>query len=223
MIDERKVGQCALDDGPDAAAFDAFAELVTRGSHRVGLRCATWENASGSRHVGVDQIATGPNVRLRMSAGMWLGKGTLGVSVGMHAAEREQWWANEHKWTGKGEPTVDGVFSAFRHALSMLAQDALLCSVHSSERRRVAVTVWRSMLSHMNVGAWLAIQSETEARLRRPKSRETIATVRADIAAAREAIRILLGEAGLDGLGDLTTADGRSVIDVVRRGLGATS
>ena len=39
--------------------------------------------------------------------------------------------------------------------------------------------------------------------------------------AAREAIRVLLGDAGLDGLGDLTTADGRSVVDIVRRGMGA--
>lgn len=42
----------------------------------------------------------------------------------------------------------------------------------------------------------------------------------ARLAAAREAIRVLLGDAGLDGLGDLTTVDGRSVVDIVRRGLG---
>lgn len=42
----------------------------------------------------------------------------------------------------------------------------------------------------------------------------------ARLAAAREAIRVLLGDAGLDGLGDLTTVDGRSVVDIVRRGMG---
>lgn len=49
---------------------------------------------------------------------------------------------------------------------------------------------------------------------------ELIAALRSDIAAAREAIRILLGEAGLAGLVDLTTVDGRSVVDIVRRGMG---
>lgn len=47
-----------------------------------------------------------------------------------------------------------------------------------------------------------------------------VAVLREDLAAAREAIRILLGDAGLDGLGDLTTVDGRSVVDIVRRGMG---
>lgn len=47
-----------------------------------------------------------------------------------------------------------------------------------------------------------------------------LSRTRADLAAAREAIRVLLGEAGLGGLHDLTTVDGRSVVDVVRRGMG---
>lgn len=213
-------GAAAVDGGPDSATFDAFSGMVNRAAHRIGLRCATWEDASGSRHVGVDHFTTGATTPLRISAGMWLGKGTLGVSVGMNATERERWWANEHRWTGKGELTDDGVFGAFHAAISKLAEEALLCNAHSSDRRRVAVAVWRTMVSHMNAGAWLAIQCEAEERLRRPKARETIATMRADISAAREAIRVLLGEAGLDGLGDLTTADGRSVVDIVRRAMG---
>lgn len=132
-----------------------------------------------------------------------------------------QWISLAHmgqSWERTGRPCAD-IEASVRWILTRMARDAHLAERRETFRRAIARDTWSRVKSHhMLPDAWLRIDDEARRWAGiRPVAADALRT---DLTAAREAIRVLLGDAGLDGLGDLTTVDGRSVVDIVRRGMG---
>lgn len=195
---------------------DDFDRMATRAVRAAGLRDVKWV-------VNVLDQASGPYV---LRGVFPCGRASDGLNPMLRICTprrfgEPQWVSLSHMgqaWARTGRLCVD-VEASVRWVLARMARDAHLAERHETSRRVIASDTWSEIkTNHMQPDEWLRV--DEEARGWAEGRRVAADSLRSDIASAREAIRVLLGDAGLDGLGDLTTADGRSVVDIVRRGMG---